>query len=276
VVKRGAVRKLLQRVGATPALEPTVATCIRARALAPSLGFILGEVRHRGERAYTVRGTDVACFVEHGTTDVPTLDQAFIGRYFEPPIEVAPYLATIADDPIVLDLGANIGLWSVWAGESLRPSRTIAVEPIPRNCRLLARNLELNPRTRGDVICAAAGTEEGSATFAATTFTTGRLSGDENQPDGLSVRVIDTLDLMQTQGVTFLKMDIEGGEWPILTDPRFAESDVVVMFLEFHPHGSPSGDAARDAESLLRQAGFQTTEPHTYSDAGDGGIWAWR
>jgi hypothetical protein len=129
------------------------------------------------------------------------------------------------------------------------------------------------------MICAAAGTEEGSATFTATTFTTGRLSKDsevEEEQDGLHVRVIDTLDLIQTQRVTFLKMDIEGGEWTILSDPRFAETNVEVMFLEFHPHGSPSGDPASDAVSLLQQAGFQTTEPETYFAAGDGAIWAWR
>ena len=70
------------------------------------------------------------------------------------------------DDPsgALLDLGANIGLTSVWLAKRYSFSRVIAVEPDPNNARLVRLNLELNG-INGEVIEAAIGPHEGLARF---------------------------------------------------------------------------------------------------------------
>ena len=39
-----------------------------------------------------------------------------------------------------------------------------------------------------------------------------------------------------------VKIDIEGGEWPILTDPRFAQLPTPALVIEYHPAGCPGPD----------------------------------
>ena len=47
---------------------------------------------------------------------------------------------------VLLDLGANIGLTSVWLAKRYRFSRIIAVEPVAENAVLVRRNLEINDK----------------------------------------------------------------------------------------------------------------------------------
>ena len=42
-----------------------------------------------------------------------------------------------------------------------------------------------------------------------------------------------------------LKIDIEGGEWPLLTDARFGELKVPAIVLEYHAYDSPAARRQR-------------------------------
>ena len=54
----------------------------------------------------------------------------------------------------------------------------------------------------------------------------------------------------------FVKIDIEGGEWGLLADPRFATLSAQVVCVEYHPDGAPSGHPAADVERLVRAGGW--------------------
>jgi hypothetical protein len=73
-----------------------------------------------------------------------------------------------------------------------------------------------------------------------------------------------------------VKIDIEGGEWPILADARFASMRARAVVLEYHIDGSPSGDPAGSAAAALTAAGFVVGEPVPATAPGYGTLWAWR
>ena len=70
-------------------------------------------------------------------------------------------------------------------------------------------------------------------------------------------------------------MDIEGGEWPILNDPRLAELRARAIVLEWHAVGCPEPDARAAALARLATAGYVGL--HESEDFGYRGlVWAWR
>ena len=167
---------LLRRIGAHPRLEPYVAAGLRARAVRPSLPFFAGEVTRRGARTYTVRRNAVRVHIEHGTTDAGTLDQAFIQCVYEPSPAAAAAIDALGRPPVVLDLGANIGLFSLWVARRWPGARVIAVEPLERNVAALRRNLALAlAPDRVEIVAAAATTADGEVTFGGGAFTNGRV-----------------------------------------------------------------------------------------------------
>jgi hypothetical protein len=72
-----------------------------------------------------------------------------------------------------------------------------------------------------------------------------------------------------------VKLDIEGSEWPILADSRFAELPARAAVLEYHPHMAPEPDAQAAARRLLESAGF-ATELIFHDPEGHGMMWAWK
>jgi hypothetical protein len=71
-------------------------------------------------------------------------------------------------------------------------------------------------------------------------------------------------------------MDIEGGEWVILGDPRFAAAPPRVVVMEHHPQGAPGPDPRAAALEALARAGLSATASVFSTADGYGMLWAWR
>jgi hypothetical protein len=68
---------------------------------------------------------------------------------------------------------------------------------------------------------------------------------------------VPVVDLLKTNhDVELLKMDIEGAEWDILTDPRLSELKARAIVLEWHSIGCPEPDPHKAAARLLVEAGY--------------------
>lgn len=268
----------LRRLGAHPRLEPYVAAGLRARAVRPALPFFAGETTGRGERDYVLRSTGTKVHIVHGTSDAATMDQAFLQHVYEPTPEAEAAVRALGRPPVVLDAGANIGLYSVWAAQRWPGARTIAVEPLPRNVELLRRNLELAlPDGEHEVVAAAATTADGEVTFGGVAqFSMGHVVDDgEPADDGITVPARDVFGLVG-DGVDILKLDIEGAEWPILADPRFTSALAPVIMLEHHPHGAPEGTSPDEAAAAaLDRAGYDARRTVT-EGPGAGILWGVR
>ena len=73
--------------------------------------------------------------------------------------------------------------------------------------------------------------------------------------------------------VDLLKLDIEGAEWPILADSRFAGLRVPVVMLEHHNEGAPAGATPEEsAERALTDAGYDV-ERTVVEFPGAGVVW---
>jgi FkbM family methyltransferase len=166
-------------------------------------------------------------------------------------------------------LGANIGLFGVDAFTRYPDAEVTSYEPDPGNFRLLARCAELNPRENWTVIEACVAASDGTVRLADGNFADSHVSDV-----GTEVLAVDLLPLLTS--FDYIKMDIEGSEWPILTDPRWADAmrEVTVFTLEWHVRGSLSDDPHALAAAAVASAGF--TVDRGRRGWHHGNTWGWR
>jgi len=261
--------QLARRIAGHRLLEPFVALVLRARAVRGSVAFVARELTGRkGLFSYRLREFPaVRVGVRHSSGDPVTLGEVFHERDYRPPPEMDGFAPTR-----IVDLGANVGYFGAyalarWPGCSVR-----AYEPDPENAAVHCHTMALNLfGSRWQLERTAATTTDGEIGFAASGDALSRKADD----GALKVRSADVLPIVASADL--LKMDIEGGEWEILTDPRFAADPPARVVLEFHPEGAP-GDDDPEAEvlELLAAAGLTCTFTSSFRLHGYGLVWAWR
>ena len=267
----------LRRVAALPSIrtvlrsrrvEPVVATILRASPVRRIDVFLARELRAPAEpMQYRLRGSGAIVYVRHRTPDVAALGEVFYEHQYELPAPVSRTLADLGRPLRILDLGANVGFFGAFAMVRFAAAELTAVEPDPANLRLLDRTMKANG-WNWNVIEAAATNADGRVEFAPGRFTTSRI-----EPGGESTAAVDALPLLGR--VDFAKVDIEGGEWAILDDPRLAAAAPVALVLEYHPYLCPTTDPAGHATYRLAEAGLEVER--TIAFAPDHGLlWAWR
>jgi FkbM family methyltransferase len=266
-LRRAAASPHLRRLLTWRPIEHVVATVLRSSVVKERAPFVVRELLRRpGLFRYRLRESDRPVFLRHGTSDAPALDEVFYRREYEPPAHVLPRLG---EAPRVVDLGANIGLFGVFALERLGAAAVVAVEPLPENLAVLRRCAAANGgESLWEIVEAAATTQNGTVSFVRDIFTRSHIG-----PGGETVSAVDTFE--RAAGAELLKIDIEGGEWPILADPRLAQLGARAIVLEYHPEECPEASPRATAERLLQAAGY-ATELTGEIDEARGFIWAWR
>lgn len=130
----------------------------------------------------------------------------------------------ISNGDTVLDVGANIGIFSIAFADAVGPEgKVLALEPHPQNLKRLKNNLELNHFQNVQIFPVAAGqlNDEVELHLAddlayASTIAVIRQRGND-QVMTISMRKLD--EIWQQVGsppVTILKIDVEGGELEVL------------------------------------------------------------
>lgn len=257
---------LLRPIGTHPRVEPHVSRALRAALTHAPARFFVNDLRGTAGR-YRVRATGQHVRLQHGTPDVATFDQTYYRHDHQPP-ERADAALTATGPLRVLDVGANIGLWSLWIAHRHRIASLTAVEPVARNVGALRANLADNlPAGSWSVLEAAATTSDGELSFGGADTTRGHIGGQ-----GSTVAAVDLFGLLD--GVDLLKLDVEGAEWAIVADHRWEALSVPVVMLEHHPLDAP-GDPASSAEDALRRAGYACERTAGEAD-GTGVLWGVR
>ena len=190
--------------------------------------------------------------------DLETIHEVWVEEIYRFPTTIAP--------EVIVDLGAHIGLASLWMAKHYGSTTIIAVEANPENADLARRNLEENAVT-GSVINAAIAAEAGDGYFAdLTQSNVGRLS-DTGRPVK-RITMEDVLRLVPAgKSIDLLKIDIEGGEVDVLSAPDRWIGSVKAIAAEFHP---PVVDDAALVELLISKGFVHIRAPLAKTSANPG------
>jgi FkbM family methyltransferase len=155
----------------------------------------------------------------------------FTPQMYEPPEreELAREIARVGARAFVfVDVGANVGLFSLFVAATAPAARILAVEPEPGNFARLVFNIAANPGVPITPLPLALGDAEGTAEIVLNERDRGgtRLAADATSGRGVAVRCRPLLAVTAEAGVTgidALKIDVEGAEDRVLV-PFFRDA----------------------------------------------------
>lgn len=165
---------------------------------------------------------------------------------------------------VVLDLGAHIGYYTLLASRLVGPAgRVYAFEPHPRNARYLRRHVAMNRCLNVEVLERAAYDRRGTLGF---DFGSGSGTGRIREGGPMSVAAVRLDDFAAERGISprVLKVDVEGGERPVLAGAReILRGDRPLLFLSTH-----GDEQASECRCLLAGLGYRML-PLGLNAAGD-------
>ena len=227
-------------------------------------------VRRKQTVPYTLRESGLKVHVRHPLIDLWVLYETFDLLAYALPDEARERLSGLGRPARILDLGGHVGLAAAYFLGELPGAHITAFEPDPANRSVLLRTVEANRGRAGswEVLPVAAGARPGSASFVSDRHLSRFGASDHPDTETLTVEIADVFEHMD--GVDLLKMDIEGGEWPILEDERFRSGPkATVVVLEYHNDGAPGDDGLAAASRLLEAAGYELGPlRHVHTDGG--------
>lgn len=164
---------------------------------------------------------------------------------------------------VVVDIGGNIGTFTVYAGTVCKASRILVFEPFPENFTMLKRNVEENKLNMVNCVNEAISKTRGRQRFRLDPVDPGShsLAGEADIGTMIEVQCCPFSDIFERFGIDridYLKLDCEGGEYDIFdesTAPLLRRVKQISM--EYHDHPTLS---YKDIEALLTKNGFQVRE----------------
>jgi FkbM family methyltransferase len=190
--------------------------------------------------SFSARGTSGKKLTVHARdngSDVGTFEEFFSSRYTILPPEMPPL-----QPAVVYDIGANIGIASLYFAGCFPQARFLAFEPVPDNfevCRLNYQNLR-----DSEAFPWAVGAHSGKCTFELDEkdLRGGSLQGSASahasaKTKHLEVQVYSVADLVAEKKLPppdFLKIDVEGAELEVLNGIGSALPGIKRMLIETH------------------------------------------
>lgn len=174
------------------------------------------------------------------------------GWYKDELITTKVFERYLKDGMSVLDLGANIGFYTMLARSLVGPKgRVFAFEPHPHNSNLIKASVKLNSFTNVKVVEAAISDRVGKSTLFVSQdyisehslFDYNYSSGPHNGKNNIAVNVVTIDDYLEKNlgnfKVDFIKMDIEGSESRALKGMKkvLNENKHLILVMEFWPEG---------------------------------------
>lgn len=201
----------------------------------------------------------VRAAVRPGTSDLYILSEAFAYGAYQ---ALEPILRNRDGECAVVDLGAHIGAFTLFATQSSPRVTTLSFEPGPDNAALLRRNVALNPALapRIQVHEAGVGARSGVA----------RWLMDPRDPSGsrlveggqgheVSIRSLRDVLSATDLPIACVKIDVEGGEYDLLDGSDRKDWDRIPAVLA-ELHEDPAGRSSPDQWlARMRRLGYVET-----------------
>lgn len=143
---------------------------------------------------------------------------------------------------VVIDAGANVGLFAVWLARRTPGCRVVAFEPFDENHRLLCANIRSAAVTNVEPHHAGLGGESGRGRMAegGARSLDHRLEPVADEGGVPVYSFADALRLAAAERVALFKIDIEGSEFPLFESAAAADLARVDRYaIEYHEHLRP-------------------------------------
>ena len=188
------------------------------------------------DSAYTIKFVnDTQINIQRGDSSALAL---LTGLYeFE---EMAFLLHFLREEDLFVDVGANIGAFSILASGVIG-SPSIAFEPVPATVALLQNNVMINRlASKVTVINAAVGSKEGAIPFTSTFGAMNHVATDNEKKQGnfIEVPIIRLDDLDSNKIPTLIKIDVEGFESEVIAGAHSILKNPKVQALIVETNGS--------------------------------------
>lgn len=190
------------------------------------------------------------------------------GSYESMETSVLLHIAATADS--FVDIGANVGFFTIRLSNSHRRLRTTAIEATPSTAAILAKNVELNAlNDRVDIFNCAVGSREGrchvfipkiSGHSAASTANL--HPEEETQVLEVEMKRLDTLLPCNLMKHDLVKIDVEGAEYDVLLgSTRILKEGRPTVFAELlRKWMKPFGRHPNDVISMMSTYGYRTLQ----------------
>jgi FkbM family methyltransferase len=163
----------------------------------------------------------------------------------------------VSSGDVVVDIGANIGVFSLYAARIGGASRVYSFEPFPSNYKILSNNVEQNKLRNVTCVNQAVAGSRGLRTLRLSSADSGShslVSGSSEHT--IEVECCTLEDVFQRYSLTkidYLKMDCEGAEYEILENAISRLQQIGRISMETH---TTIGRKPEDLEKLLQSHGF--------------------
>jgi len=196
----------------------------------------------RAQRLLTVRIGSIDVSYRLNAGDIQSIREVLVDEAYRLPFDIHPRS--------IVDLGANIGLTSLYYGARFSPPCIVAVEPDAENAAIARRNLA---PFGAQVVEAAVSPFSGTVAFQASAESNlGRVDPMGKQRVR-SITMDEVLDLVPDGRADLVKIDIEGGEEALFSENCSWLDRVDAIIIELHP---PTVDVHPIVERI-ESAGFQ-------------------
>lgn len=177
-----------------------------------------------------------------------------------------------SDDRVIIDAGANVGAFTLYALNRSRSAKVIAIEPFPETFSRLKAAVEQSPfRDRVELVNAAVSSHSGSVFMQSGQIGSQfrRVLSERFSENGTLVRSCTLSEILERINgeIDFLKMDIEGSEYAsILTTAVETLRRIRRVTLEFHPLDGPDASQPRNLVQRFEEAGFRAIEVQDHGE----------
>jgi FkbM family methyltransferase len=223
----------------------------------------------KGGKAYRYWGTrDIVCYPDSRES------MWLIYNYYMDWDEFHFIQRYVRADSIVLDVGANIGIYTLWLSQFVKDEgRVIAFEPDPKNYERCAENLRRNRLDTVRLEQVALSNECGTLQFSVGQDTENHLlPADAVSASSISVEATTLDEYCRRNGIAsidFMKIDVEGAELMVFQGAAtvLGGSRIGVIQLELNDALEKYGIQRSDVVQLLEGHGYGL---YSYDAAGNG------
>lgn len=212
--------------------------------------------------------------IQTGTPDVNIIEELWSRKIYD------RLLSHIKPGSVVVDIGAQIGVFSIKAASCDQSVRVFSFEPFPQNFAMLTKNIELN-KFEGRVIPfnQAVAASDGAATFYIHTHDSGGGSiyphGDPATIREIKVPTVTLAHIFEKNKITqcaFMKIDCEGAELDIVRSaPRELFDRIASFTIEWHDDLNRDRMPLPAFKKFLEERGFKVD----FEEA-TGTLYAWK